>query len=93
VTRSPEVWLSNRRWSAFVKLALHPKPQLSQNSARRSPVKGNRCVVVLLTVDRAERCQRIEVLKLCGQREARFGNEKHQSADFVRLSDADTEIR
>ena len=39
MTRSPEVWLSNRRWSAFVKLALHPKPQLSQNSARRSPVR------------------------------------------------------
>jgi hypothetical protein len=43
--------------------------------------------------DETERCQRVQVLKLGGQREARFGNQKHQSADFVRLSDADTQIR
>ena len=43
-----------------------PKGAMSQDFARRSPVKENRCVVVLVTVDRAEGCQRVEVLKLCG---------------------------
>jgi hypothetical protein len=80
------VGLSSSRWSAFL-------AQLSQAFSRRDPVKGDRSVIVIVTVDRAKWCQRVKVLRLCGQRVARFGSERHQRTDFVRLSESGTEIR
>ena len=89
--RGLEVGLSNSRWSAFLKLALHPQAQLSQAAARRNPVKGNRGVIVIVTVDRAKWSQAVEVFKLCGYRAARCGSERHQRPNVVRLSEADTD--
>ena len=87
------VGLSSSRWRAFGKLVFHPEPQLSQAFSRRDPVKGDRSVIVIVTVDRAKWCQRVKVLKLCGQRVARVGSERHQRTNFVRLSESGTEIR
>ena len=53
---------------AFLEFGFHPNAQLAHRRTRCIAVEGDVFVVILLTVDRAERSQHVKVLKLVWQR-------------------------